>query len=178
MGAPPGRASGLWFRIMAARYNVVHEEISLHWDNVVSEQPHMIHSSAIYYGAKEIPCRGGNCQTWLLRKRGPQKRKHPYFVFLTLCCRVSIFRQERRRRPLYSLFLRTSFCAISCARIKTTRGCYANFNFLRFQLYANDKYVAGQFNLIPVELGNFLIQETLTWNLKKTQHFKDRFSEN
>ena len=86
----------------------VHEEISLHWDNVVSEQLHIGHSSAIYYSAKEMPRRGRSCQSWLLRKQGPQKRKHPYFVFLTLYCRVSIFRKKHNQRPLHSLFLRTS----------------------------------------------------------------------
>ena len=37
------------------------------------------------------------------------------------------------------------------------------------QLCTNHNYVAGQFNLIPLELGKFLIQETLTSNLKKKQ---------
>ena len=95
--------TGLWFWITAARYNVVHEEISLHWDNVVFEQPHIIHSSAIYRGAREIPRRGGSCQSWLLRKQGPQKRKHPYFVFFTLYCRVAIFRKNTIEAP-YTLY--------------------------------------------------------------------------
>ena len=51
---------------------------------------------------------------------------------------------------------------VPSAVLQSKLRCYANFNFLGFQLYANDNYVAGQFNVIPVELGNFLNQETLT----------------
>ena len=58
---------------------------------------------------------------------------------------------------------------VPSAVLQSKLRCYANFNFLRFQLYANDNYVARQFNLIPLELGNFPIQETLTSNLKKKQ---------
>ena len=43
----------LWFRITAARYKVVQEEICMHWAGFEPEQPHIMHSSAIDHGAKE-----------------------------------------------------------------------------------------------------------------------------
>ena len=43
---------GSWFRITSARYQIVEDEISLHWASFEPEQPHIMHSSTIYHGAK------------------------------------------------------------------------------------------------------------------------------
>ena len=99
--------TGLWFRIMAARYNGPRRNIStLGWCCIRTTA----YSTFIRHllQCKRNATQGQKLSKLVVAKQGPQKRKHPYFVFLTLYCRVSIFRKKRNQRPLHSLFLRTS----------------------------------------------------------------------
>ena len=81
----------------------VHEEISLHWDNVVSEQLHIGHSSAIYYSAKEMPRRGRSCQSWLLRNKD-RRNENTLILFFLLCIVESPFFAKNIIKDPYTLY--------------------------------------------------------------------------
>ena len=98
----------VWFRITAARYKVVLEEISLHWASFEPKQPHIMHSSAIDHGAKVThshrltsiqwvfyPC------VWEVEIKQPflreeegfiQKSCHVCLYFIYLLCSAIIFK--------------------------------------------------------------------------------------